>query len=102
MDYGKRIIVPIMAMTFLLASCAQKSNNRDSFVNIETIRSIDNYNDTVIFMDYTYAMDSGFVIPTKSQTTSGYFNLKFKVVNNTPKETKYYYKIYYYNFQYTL
>jgi hypothetical protein len=100
MDYGKRIIIPILALAFLLGSCNQKSDNEDSLVHIETISSIDNFNDTVIFMDYTHAMDSGFIIPTKPQTTSGYFNLKFKVVNNTPKETKYYYKIYYQNESY--
>jgi hypothetical protein len=100
MDHGKRIIIPLLAITILLCSCAQKSDKMKSLVDVEHISHIDNYRDSIIFVDYTHAIDSGFIIPTKPQTESGYFHFKFGVINNTDRETKYFYKIYYQNESY--
>ena len=94
MDIGQRkLVLVILVMAAALNSCV---NDND----FGTIDSISNYNDTVIYFDYTNAINTGFIVPSKSQIASGYFELEFEIVNNTEKTTKYYYKLFYQNESY--
>jgi hypothetical protein len=91
MDTGKRkLIVCFLWIVMILGSCT--NNNK--------IDNIANYKDTIIYVDYSNAINTGFIVPSKSQTNSGYFEFKFGITNNTDKPTKYYYKIYYQNESY--
>jgi hypothetical protein len=91
MDAGKRQITTFLILTILaLSSCT-----RD-----KTIEKIENYGSNVIYVDYNNAINTGFIVPSKSQTRSGYFEFKFEIINNTDKTTKYFYKIYYQNESY--
>ncbi len=53
-----------------------------------------------IYIDYTDAIDSGFVIPSKKQTESGQFQYQFQIKNKSSEAQKFYYKIYYQNESY--
>lgn len=98
MDNGKRKIGTILIiLVTLLSACVNQYEYVD---NIQLVSSISNYNDTVIYVDYNQAINTGFVIPSKQQTKSGFFNFRFKIVNSTESATKYYYKIYYQNESY--
>jgi hypothetical protein len=50
-----------------------------------------------VLLDYTYALDSGFIIPTINQVPSGEFVLTFKIKNVSGKKQQYYFKLYYQN-----
>ena len=51
-------------------------------------------------LDYTSAIDSGFVIPSVTQTPGGFFKFSFSLKNPNTKPLKYYYKIFYQNESY--
>jgi len=53
-----------------------------------------------IYLDYTHAIDSGFIIPTKNQTVSGFFKTEFNIVNNGNETKLMHYKIFYQNESY--
>ena len=92
MDNGKRKIVNLfLVLIFLLSSCLRHPDNIDNIAN---------YNDTIIYIDYNNAINTGFIVPSKSQTESGFFEFQFKIVNKSDETTKYYYKIYYQNESY--
>ncbi|RLD57825.1 MAG: hypothetical protein DRJ05_09065 [Bacteroidetes bacterium] len=88
-----KLVLAILVLTTILSSCI---NEKETY----TIDSISNYNDTVIYFDYTNTINTGFIVPSKSQTVSGYFELDFEITNKTDKATKYFYKIYYQNESY--
>jgi hypothetical protein len=91
MDTGKRKInIFFLLIVVILGSCTNK----------KVIDKIANFNDTIIYVDYDNAINAGFIVPSKSQTNSGYFEFKFGIENNTGKPTKYFYKIYYQNESY--
>ncbi len=50
-----------------------------------------------ILLDYSNALDSGFIIPTVNQIPSGEFVLNFKIKNLSGKDQQYYFKLYYQN-----
>jgi hypothetical protein len=50
-----------------------------------------------ISLDYTNALDSGFIMPTARQVKGGYFETGFNIVNNGDSAADFYYKIYYQN-----
>lgn len=54
----------------------------------------------LLYMDYSGAIDSGFVVPSINQVKEGKFKVSFDIVNNTNEEKQYYYKIYYQNESY--
>ena len=98
MDLRKQKIKAIfLVLLGLLGACVNQDNQPD---NIELIDALSNYDDLVINVDYNQAINTGFIIPSASQTESGYFEFKFKIVNTTSEFTKYYYKIYYQNESY--
>ncbi|NOX48701.1 MAG: hypothetical protein GXO89_17165 [Chlorobi bacterium] len=91
MDAGKRQITTFLILAILaLSSCT-----RD-----KAIEKIENYGNDVIYVDYNNAINTGFIVPSKYQTKSGYFEFKFEIINNTDKTTRYFYKIYYQNESY--
>ncbi len=55
-----------------------------------------------LFLDYTDAIDSGFIIPTIRQTPAGAFVFSFSLKNNKGCPTSFYYKIYYQNESYKI
>lgn len=89
----RKLVFVILVFTAGLTSCVNDNG-------IGTINSISNYNDSVIYFDYTNAINTGFIVPSKSQTASGYFELEFEIVNKTEETTKYYYKLFYQNESY--
>ena len=92
MDNGKRIIVNLLlALICVLSSCLRYNKNIDQIAN---------YNDTIIYIDYSNAINTGFIVPSKSQTESGFFEFQFRIVNKSDETTKYHYKIYYQNESY--
>jgi hypothetical protein len=100
----------ILALTICIASC-----NRDSQVDkavgmqasgfsIKDFNALKNFpaeNGMVkLDLDYTSAIDSGFVIPSARQTEGGTFILSFMLKNNTNSPKNFFYKIYYQNESY--
>lgn len=85
---------------YMLISCNSTEN---SFV-IEDFKPVVNYQkDSLIKyieLDYTDAIDSGFVIPSIRQTDDGKFDFTFFITNNTEAPQSFYYKIYYQNESY--
>lgn len=57
-------------------------------------------NEKAIMLDYISAIDSGFIIPSVTQTPSGYFHFSFKLKNNEKQSSGYFYKIFYQNESY--
>lgn len=104
------------AALFVFQSCdhATQTSNQQQTANagnafeIITFDALTNYKgDSLstekvkhIFLDYTYAIDSGFVIPSATQTENGLFEFSFKIKNNGKEAQSCYYKIYYQNESY--
>ena len=85
-----------------LYSCKNKEN---AVFEISDFNPINNYQpekDTLktISLDYTDAIDSGFVIPSARQISEGCFNFEFSIKNNSNEPQVFYYKIYYQNESY--
>jgi hypothetical protein len=53
-----------------------------------------------IFLDYSNAIEEGFIIPTLNQVKEGQFNFSFEIKNTGKKALKFCYKIYYRNESY--
>ena len=53
-----------------------------------------------ILLDYTDAIQTGFIIPTKNQVKEGRFEFEFEVKNTGKSPQKFFYKIYYQNESY--
>lgn len=90
----------IIVFILLLSSCNNngiKVNGFDPFTNYQS-----NIQDTIYHLktDLTDAVFNGIEIPTKKQTSNGYFTFKFKVENTSSEIKKYYYKIFYQNQDY--
>jgi hypothetical protein len=56
--------------------------------------------DKTIFLDYTDAIETGFVIPSPRQTEDGMFRMEFSIRNTGDTPARYIYKIYYQNESY--
>jgi hypothetical protein len=54
----------------------------------------------LILLDYTHAIDSGFVIPSVRQVSDGMFHFEFSIKNLSGKAQPFYYKIFYQNESY--
>lgn len=81
-----------------LYSC--KKNNAD--FEVSDFAPINNFQTNLdslktIELDYTDAIDSGFIIPTVRQVSEGVFKFEFSIKNNSKEPQIYYYKIYYQN-----
>ena len=83
-------------MIFLSCNKTVKVENFNPFSNWEQ------KDDTIhtIYLDYTDAIDSGFVIPSKNQVKEGAFAVSFDIDNGTDTAKEFYYKIYYQNESY--
>lgn len=97
-------------MMFALWSCAGNSSAelKNELFIIRNFNPLTNYNLTIdgykntdslkhIYMDYTYAMDEGFCIPTVRQLPDGAFVFSFEIKNISAKKQSFYYKLYYQN-----
>lgn len=56
--------------------------------------------DKAIYLDYTDAMEQGFVIPSIRQTEDGFFHMEFRIRNTGTAPASFAYKIYYQNESY--
>ncbi|MFH2142022.1 MAG: hypothetical protein ABIJ97_06355 [Bacteroidota bacterium] len=88
-----------ITMMFLF-SCKEKTGFQ--IIDFNPINNYQEQNDDIkiINLDYTYAIDSGFVIPSQTQTADGMFHFSFKIANYSGLSKKFYYKIYYQNESY--
>ena len=90
----------IILLALLLSSCNNNGINVDSFDPFTNYQA--DIKDTIYQLntDLTEAVFNGIEIPTKKQTTNGYFTFTFKVENTSSEIKKYYYKIFYQNQDY--
>jgi hypothetical protein len=108
---GKHSSVIIIVFIFIVIfSCRQKTDSvrlidAEGFT-LSEFSVLENYlpeNDSVIKtieLDYSDAIEQGFIIPTARQTSGGYFRFSFSLRNNTGKAKSFSYKIYYQNESY--
>lgn len=89
----------ILSGLFVFSSCSRSG----SFV-VENFDPITNYsqknNNIDIQADLSDAVINGIEIPTKKQTSNGFFKFSFNVKNTSSEIKKYYYKIFYQNESY--
>ena len=87
----------IIVLVLILSSCNNNGLNVDSFDPFTNYQN--NIQDTIYHLktDLTDAVFNGIEIPTKKQTSNGYFTFKFKVENTSSEIKKYYYKIFYFS-----
>ena len=89
----------ILSGLFVFSSCSRSG----SFV-VENFDPITNYsqknNNIDIQADLSDAVINGIEIPTKKQTSNGFFKFTFNVKNTSSEIKKYYYKIFYQNESY--
>lgn len=85
---------------FIFISCKKKN----SPFAIITFNPISNWQPEkkikTIELDYTEAIDSGFIIPTTRQIDSGEFLFEFELLNKTGNAQSFFYKIFYQNESY--
>ena len=86
----------IVAFSVLFVAC--KKNN--SFFEVDHFNPKTNFPDSILWLDYEDAIDSGFVIPSIRQTSNGLFNYQFTISNHGEKAQSFFYKIYYQNESY--
>lgn len=105
MSFRLRHIFYALCIMLLLPCCNQLGvkENKQSFevgeflilTNWNTYAE-DNTSKKKIYLDYTNAIN-GFIIPSASQTSDGYFHFVFKIKNTSGNTQKFLYKIYYQN-----
>jgi hypothetical protein len=97
----------IVLFISVVGACNQKANEIVSVVDAFEAGGFDatvNFKPEekqlkTIFLNYHNAI-SGFIIPSKNETTEGYFKFQFDVKNTSTKSQPFYYKIYYQNSSY--
>src|SRR5688572_17623409 len=99
----------ILLSILVLTSCKnnnQEQGNAAGDFSIKEFNAIGNFpaeNKMVrLDLDYTDAIDSGFVIPSVQQIAGRNFIFSFQLKNNSQKGKQLYYKIYYQNESYKL
>ena len=101
MQLNKQIILSIAIIIGLFYACTNKSTKPEVIrdVEVSNIQWLTNYNDKTLYLDYTDAIEEGFVIPSINQTSSGYFSFSFTL---SPQKdiSELFYKIYYQNESY--
>jgi hypothetical protein len=112
--YHKQIIFTFLLFGLLfLNSCKQKEKtiikktsfevvDFNPFLNWESLNTsfVNTQKSYALFLDYGFAIDSGFTIPSKNQVNDGKFQFQFKIKNHSSKNQKFWYKIYYQNESY--
>lgn len=88
-----KTFIASIILVFLITSCNSKitSFEVENIIALTNLTSKDNIKHLDI--DYNEAFEKGFVIPSKNQTTDGYFEFKFDIKNNTKQAKKFFYKI---------
>lgn len=103
-----RHLLIILSILFI-ATCKNKEQKTDDEktageFSVKEFHALRNFPSEInlvkLDLDYTYAIDSGFVIPSIHQAEGGNFIFSFMVKNNTQKEKQFFYKIYYQNESY--
>jgi hypothetical protein len=92
------ISLAIIALSCNRPTSKQSENHSFELTNIQYLTNYDNNQKGIIYLDYTDAINEGFVLPSKSQTNNGYFNFTFTI--KALEKNKLYYKIYYQNESY--
>ena len=99
----------ILLSILFIASCKNKNQeqvNAGGDFSIKEFNALGNFqaeNKLVrLDLDYSNAIDSGFVIPSIHQTATGKFIFSFQLKNNSEKGKQFFYKIYYQNESYKL
>ncbi|MBI5539976.1 MAG: hypothetical protein HY951_07955 [Bacteroidia bacterium] len=92
----------LFVIACFLFSCTSKKNNNFEVLNFNPISNYqtERINNKQINLEYTDAIDSGFVVPHIKQINTGVFEFEFDLKNNSEQPQEYYYKIYYQNESY--
>ena len=90
----------IICITVLFSCDTDKKTSIKSGIRISEVHLPTNYLHKQIQMDYEYAINTGFIIPSANQTNNGKFDFDFIIENETNTEHEYFYKIYYQNESY--
>ena len=93
----------LIIISVFLYGCGESATNNDiKVVNFNPFANfkIDDDSLLIIDIDYTNAIDSGFIIPSINQIARGKFAVTFDIVNNSGIAKEFYYKIYYQNESY--
>ncbi|MCK9219230.1 MAG: hypothetical protein PHF97_06795 [Bacteroidales bacterium] len=89
---------------WLITSCGQSTSSKEisseEFI-VRDFNPISNWEQgQTLFLDYSEAIQKGFVIPSSKQLKDGFFHLEFQLKNTGKSPQKYFYKIYYQNESY--
>jgi hypothetical protein len=101
----KMISQVVAGFCFLVMLCGCSGSGDKGFV-VDNFSPISNYTQDQkstpieIDLDYTNAIDSGFIIPTQANGGESFFRYKFTITNNGGENQHYFYKIYYQNESY--
>lgn len=95
----KKVLIQLCLIAPFIYSCQSnqdfKIENPSVLTNYQTGQLQKN-----IWLDYTDAIDSGFIIPSRHQTDGGFFKFQFTLVNSSSVKQSYYYKLFYQNESY--
>ncbi|MCK9204249.1 MAG: hypothetical protein M0P58_07425 [Bacteroidales bacterium] len=98
------IFTTLFSFSWLFISCGQSTQSPEAANEQFSVRDFNpmaNWDhDKPLYLDYTEAIDQGFIIPTVRQVAGGFFDLEFKIKNTGPTPRKFLYKIYYQNESY--
>ena len=117
MKLGKyKLIGYSIILLLIISSCnsgtksdtSQQAIATGTAFSIESFDALTNYNGDSLStaqskhlqLDYTYAIDSGFIIPSSIQTSNGLFEFKFRIKNTGKQQQACFYKIYFQNESY--
>jgi len=94
----------LLLLPWILGSCGQSKGSTETTSEQFAIRDFKpmvNWKaDQTLSLDYTEAMQKGFIIPTLRQTPDGYFDFEFRIKNTGVAAEKFAYKIYWQNESY--
>ncbi|MFH0895200.1 MAG: hypothetical protein V2A54_12260 [Bacteroidota bacterium] len=97
-------LVYFVSIALMLTGSSCNRSKTTQF-EIQNFKAVTNFASTTeknkaIALDYTEAIDSGFIIPTVRQFKDGKFSFEFSIKNKTGKAQKFFYKLYYQNESY--
>jgi len=103
--YSKRVTklreITVFALLIIAITGCNRLSSPEPVFQIESCTPLSNFQperkEKDILLDYAYALDSGFVIPSAAQTETGRFAFRFDVVNRGDRPERLFYKIYYQN-----
>ncbi|MEI7663668.1 MAG: hypothetical protein WCK34_15785 [Bacteroidota bacterium] len=99
MIISPRYILLVVLLPWLIISCGQSTKSLSVVTGQFMVKD---FNPTTnwkqgetLFLDYSGAISSGFVIPSIRQVKDGFFTMQFDLKNTGTTPQKYFYKIYY-------